>query len=808
MVFILAAATVLLVHMTSEAHSEGPGASAAVQVLKEPDTSDVFLSNDRIRVHFLYGKPQMGRFPIGYTSYNVEIRDGDAWVSMAQVPYFTAYSYRSGWGRDWLHYVVPKETAIHQDGDAATVVFSETQRDLDRKVWHFTFSFTLRPGAQAVETEYAAQVEERAELLLFWGPKLHAGAGSFGAEKGEALFPGLEYLGPGERSSAMWALAPDARLHFVPHPAKITIPLMAVIQGGHMIGLRWDPMQHWHGDSTCPSAVFASPNWIEGEQNHLMGIFLPSVPDYVPENGLRAHTPFVLEAGDRVILRAELFAGSAAHATDAVDLWLADQRGFPEPRPAPRSFDADLDASVRVLADKLWNDEAGGWPSDYGGKAAPNPAAAASLVKAIPFLEDDALIQRVRNQAEQVAKKTADLPLALRMGPLDKALAVLRTRIEELLERQHPDGSWGHVRTEAEEGGLAGLMGPPSPGYIASEDQRTQGITARTLAQVMEYALITDDEKAIEAGLKGIADLDRYSIPFVYSTAECPPSPSVHGAYFGLRSCLIAYRITGDKQYLDRAVYWAKTGLPFIYLWTFAARPVAYGQVHTAEKTFVAGEVLYGNTLRDPMLYGTLYGYGSSQFMHHWYGLLVHWIGLVYARDLHVLARHDDTLPWDIVSKGILVSGMWQNFDKDPFTGHLPDAFSVERWVPSGPAFTPFQHLTALTGCIYDKLDTETVIVRDGARRCHVTSSVAVTGVDLDGGILRFGITDPGCTACRAVVSGLEEDLAVSVDGQPIERKDNLELAEECWSRDPAGLVLVKVRQTGKPRQIAIRPAQ
>ena len=35
---------------------------------------------------------------------------------------------------------------------------------------------------------------------------------------------------------------------FAPTPAKITIPLMCIVQGGRMVGLMWNPMQKWYGE--------------------------------------------------------------------------------------------------------------------------------------------------------------------------------------------------------------------------------------------------------------------------------------------------------------------------------------------------------------------------------------------------------------------------------------------------------------------------------------------------------------------------------------------------------------------------------
>ena len=188
---------------------------------------------------------------------------------------------------------------------------------------------------------------------------------------------------------------------------------------------------------------------------------------------------------------------------------------------------------------------------------------------------------------------------------------------------------------------------------------------------------------------------------------------------------------------LEKAVYWAKTGLPFIYLWALPAREVTSGYIHCARKLYVEGGQLYKDTKRNPMLYGGLYGYGSSQFSHHWYGIIVDWIPLVYARDLVELARYDHTLPWERVADGILTSALWQAYDQPPYAGFLPDAFSLDSWTPSGPAFSPGMLLENLmTIQLGREWTPQSVIVRDGDLRCHITSVARVENARLVSGNL------------------------------------------------------------------------
>ncbi len=769
---------------------------------KDPTTHEVVLGNDTVRVRFPWETARFEQFPNGYTGYILEMCKDGQWVQMAVSPYFSAFTYRSGWGRHFHHYVIPRSAEVSQDNEKARVVFKETLTDLDRGSWFFEASFEVRPGSPFVETTYTMKVDTERDVFLFDGPRLHVGEGSFGDAMDEALFPGIEYLQKGERSSHMAALAPEVRINLVPPPAKITIPLMAIYNEGCVAGLMWDPMKPWLGSHTCPSALFASPNWLEDQPNHLMGLFLPSVPDYVAENSMSAHTPVTLKAGETMRLESALFAAPASSSADAVDLWLQRRGGLPAPSKTPYSYLEQINEHARILVDDSWNKKGDGWFWDYDGKPSYNAGVASALAKALPFIEDKKLAERTIERIQVVAKDAAYLPLSFRWGNLARAMEANHSFAHTLIDSQKEDGSWVHNQTKDAELGLFWLMAPPNPPYIVKDGERSQGISARRASEVLEYALLANDPAALAAGLRGIEDMNRYTVPYVYDNDECPQAPSLHGSYCGMRACLLAYRITENPTYLEQAKRWAKTGLPFVYMWSFGPREVETGHIHAEKKFFLKGKDLYKNTKRDPMLYGALYGYGSSQYMFPWYGVLVQWIGFEYAEDLARLAKYDTSFPWKTVSDGLISSAMWQAFDKKPYAGYFPDAFSTERWMPSGPAFSPAALMETMFLTNFDVADWDTTIVRNENARFHITSSKCAGDAAISGGMLRFTLDDPACTHVRAVVTDLPPTAQITVDGQALPQVEDLESVEEGWQRNPYGLALLKVCQKEKPRAI------
>ncbi len=777
-----------------------------VTAYRDQETGDVVMANDLIRLHFHHGRPRFGTFPDGYTGYTLEAKDGDKWLSAASAPCFTAGAYATYWGRDFLDYALPKECVIDKHPDAATATFTQDLELGDWVAWRLTFSFTLTAQRPVVDVVYQAEVLRGRELLLFWGPRIHVGEGSFGADKDEALFPGLEHLQGQEQSSDIWSLAPDLKLNYAPHPAKITIPLMAVRKGHFVVGMMWNPNQKWYKDMTCPTAVFASPNWIERKENHLMGLFVPTIPDNVAENSLRAYRPVTIEEGGLITISAKLFAAFAADVVDAIDLYLAEYGGLPEVAPRPMDDRAALELLVRGLVD-CWSPEARGWPWTIAAPPIPHAKTLSTLLNAKPLLNDAALSRKVEEMTAAALKKQPilDLDLALRLGGVEKILDDWTLRAGRMVQEQHVDGSWGASPGPIGEEGLAVWNAPPDPGYIGLEGERSQGITAAALAWLTSYVLITHDAGVFRACVHGFEDLDQYIVPYCFYSEECPRAVSLHGSQAGLRACLNAYRVTNDRKWLDKAVFWAKSGMQFIYLWSLPPRETKTGHIHSNNPALLAGSDLYTDTVRAPMLYASLYGYGSSQFQHHWFGLPVQWIGLAFADDIWDLARHDQSLDWLRVADGLCNSCLWMTFDKAPYMGFYPDAFSLITWAPSGPAITPANLLRTFLRCKYDMDDERTVIVREEDRSFHLTAAARIGDEAVRDGVLSFTLDDPGWTHCRAIVTDLPEDALICVDDSELARVQALEESEEGWVRSANKLVILKVRQGSAPRRVTIK---
>ncbi|MCL6519404.1 MAG: hypothetical protein K6T99_06190 [Armatimonadetes bacterium] len=540
----------------------------------------------------------------------------------------------------------PKNAQIEMQNGKPAVIFTTTQ-NLGTSPCKFRWSFTLDTLKPIINASHSMTAEKNIDIVCFFGPTVYVGDGGFGSKKSDGLFPGLEYLLT-EASSGTENVSPPANLRIVPHPNKITIPFMAIRYGSVLVSLEWDPLQKWDGASNRPAAVFASPNFIDGQENHKIGLFVPSVPEWTQENKLTADKPYKLTAGNSLTLSADIIVRTnSTSIIDAVDEWIS-RHGIPSITPIEKK-----PSDVMLLCDKafletIWDPEAKGWKHTNTSPPSFDARIANYLLRKTMYVMDPqrkkAYSDVVQAAIEKAGRENMDLEVALLAGEVDSALKRMAERANFLMSKQRHDGSWPFEPDEKHS--VLGKAGDTSSGYSAAN-----------AVQLLEYALITCDTKATEAGLKAIKYLDTQKRPEGAQTWELQLHvPDILAAAHLVRAYTMAYQITNDKKHLERAVYWAKTGLPFVYLWNAPDRPI--------------------------MRYGTIPVFGATWFDGMpWFGNCVQWCGMVYAYSLARLSDFDQTLPWQEIAKGIFFCGAQQQeyaTQKYPNeAGMYPDAFSV-----------------------------------------------------------------------------------------------------------------------------------
>ncbi|MBP6964182.1 MAG: hypothetical protein KBC96_07240 [Armatimonadetes bacterium] len=586
------------------------------------------LQNPKLRILFL-------RSGDAFAAWTANIPKGDGWEQVASGSFGRLVT---GEGEEQV--LRPIES--HNDADSVTL---NLRKKVGNSSCSFEWVFKMEPDRPNVSISHSVKTDKPLDIGHFSGPMVCAGDGGFGARKDEGLFPGLEYLLT-EQSSGTEFVHPPDNLRTVPHPNKVTIPLMAIRNGSTLVTLEWDPLQKWAAGTDRPASVFASPNFLDGQENHLMGIFAPSVPDYTPENRVVADRPFRLEAGNSLRLEATLGVRSeSATILDAVGEWVA-RHGVPEPPETGLKPYEMMNLSEEAFLGTAWIKDKAGWNHTITGPVSFD-AMIANYLYARNNRTYDAKkseeIAAVVNPAIEAVR--ADLPLstALYAGDVPAALTRAFAHAESLIKSQREDGSWAYTPDKEHE-----VFGTPG--------DTSSGLTALRSKELLEHALITGDATARDAGLKGLAFLDTTARPEGAQTWELPLHvPDILASAHLVTAYLNGYRITDEKRYLDRAVYWAKSGLPFVYLWSAADQPI--------------------------MRYGTIPVFGSTWYdKQPWFGVIVQWCGLEYGYALDKLAEHDSSMPWKQIARGILHCAVQQQqYTKKEYpqnAGMYPDAFS------------------------------------------------------------------------------------------------------------------------------------
>ena len=201
-------------------------------------------------------------------------------------------------------------------------------------------------------------------------------------------------------------------------------------------------------------------------------------------------------------------------------------------------------------------------------------------------------------------------------------------------------------------------------------EKQAIGVTANVALRILDAARLTGDENLLQDGCKALEGMERFNgtVPRGGETWEIPlHTPDIVAAGQATEAYLLGYELTGDHRYLERAINWAWSGVPFIYL-SDPVGPEGVGR------------------------YATIAVFGATQWHDPlWIGLPVQWCGLTYAYPLWRLAQYDPSGPWKQLAEGITISAMQQQQPANAgnLTGLLPDSFALRTQTRRAPFINP-----------------------------------------------------------------------------------------------------------------------
>jgi hypothetical protein len=421
------------------------------------------------------------------------------------------------------------------------------------------------------------------------GPVVRA----LGAFQGGVL-AGVEYLGRGDASSSPLDANPPKHLRYAPDPLHMTLPLASLVSDRAAVAMTWTDM--------ALQPLYATPNFFDGTSDHRMAL-----------RGTKIEATLLV---DRLPVEETI-------------AWAVAKHGLPPLPKPPRTVEAQWALCLKALGGPPLKTEAGWghcaedhWPRH-------------------PFADMGSTICRLTGNIPELTRlvpggsHVTNESIYFVTGRAAEWKARHEQQVRGLIAQQRPDGSYRY-------------NGPFAKGHF---EDTANGVCARPAALLLEYARLTGDPKALEAGLRTLDYMKRFDVPRGAQVWEIPlHTPDQLASAYGVWAYVRGFELSGKKEYLAEARRWALSGIPFVYLW--GRYPI--------------------------MLYATPPVFGATNWeAPMWIGLPVQWVGGVYAYALTMLAPHDKSVDWNHLARGILISAEQQQYPDGPWAGLLPDSVTL-----------------------------------------------------------------------------------------------------------------------------------
>ncbi|NLV73702.1 MAG: hypothetical protein GXY52_03305 [Chloroflexi bacterium] len=427
------------------------------------------------------------------------------------------------------------------------------------------------------------------KLNYLRGPWLRVGADSFGTDKVDAIFPGIEWLRGEEWSSGTdWFAYPEA-LRVTPHPHKVSFPCLAISHGGVGLGLCYQPDSvQTVSTSGYPSnllryvqPVFASPNFVDRRNDHLLGLMWPSVRQGLAENALSADgMPIVSQ--QQLAFDAQI-AVVKGDSLDVITEWVKET-GMPEPGKPRWPWEEAYQRIIEAYDTHLWL-PGEGWAtgSFYRGKGdlyvpecvrgyidkGADAALAARLKEKVTWVEGELA------KPENVREPDLNGMLARPEGAMIHHPELTEQLADQLVALQTPEGDFPYDPNGRHTTGLISSAAYWRPiGHVG--DSAIDLVAVAVLGLIEAHKRLRKDSylTAIRRGLEFGLRFDR---PEGGDWWETPlNAPNLLAAGNAAIAYYLGYELFDEPAYKARAVRWIRSVLPFTYLWQPIDQPMLY----------------------------------------------------------------------------------------------------------------------------------------------------------------------------------------------------------------------------------------
>lgn len=435
------------------------------------------------------------------------------------------------------------------------------------------------------------------------GPWLRVGEAEFGTAKDDAIFPGIEWAIDDEWSSGSdWFKYPWSE-RFVPHPYKVTSPVMALSHEGTGIGLAWNPHQtvtRWFNyRGHRPQPVFAVPNFIDRMNHSLMGLMVPDASNEGAENQVYAELPLELRIDQAIQFDAEIWLSRGNSLEVLVD-WVK-RHGLPEPPPPRWPLPEALERIAAAYNTHFWHDNEG-----FGIRQVPGQVSPHVPVFLDRFVKENAgtpLAEQLRTKIAWCRSRQASGSSA----PDDREQALARGHA--LLALQQPDGSFpfdpdGRHYMKDDFVVARSFIEPMGLGGDTALD-----LCVTPVLELLQLADVTGEDAFREGAKKAL----EYCMPMTRPEGgdfwETPlHAPNLLAAGHAALAYYAGYQALGDERYKRKAIYWIRSILPFTHLWHPADVPMLYN----TKPCLCSSDWYFANWVRDHVQWEVLQVFAAS----------------------------------------------------------------------------------------------------------------------------------------------------------------------------------------------------
>jgi len=595
--------------------------------------------------------------------------------------------------------------------------------------------------------------------------------------RADGLFPGLEWLTRGELSSDDTDIAIDHedRIRYVPHPNKVTIPLMSVRSDRDLcVALLWDAHHPWDGTKDRLQPIFASPDRFSGRAGHLMGLMVPHVDAGLRENERLATDPYFLKEGATLeISCAVMVLPRSKDALVAMDTWFQLFQPDPVLAPPRGSYADQVAFSMKAYTKSLLLSHEEGWLPFLGGpsiwrKPSHNPQFAFDLLQCSRFAgtvpERNAWSNLAMDQMRRGNQRPSAEDLGFGSGYMVQTLQALAHHAYQTIDRMEQDGSWRFDANYQDQGVFKGMDYHELGQHGALE----LGLLARNVYEILRYCRLSGDWNAYEACKKTLDLMTTFEIPRAAQVWEVPVhSPDILAAADAIDAFLEAYRLTRETRWLAEAQRWARAGLPFVYVWNEEGKPW--------------------------MRFGSIPVFGATWMQHSWFGVLVQWNGLRYAYALLKLSEYDPgpkcgPLTWEDMARGLTHSAMYQQSMEEDKMALWPDAIHTVTCVRADWDFAPRQILKNVYTLVGREEEPQSVIWREKNGNVHLSTCAKILAARKSSDQVKASLQYPEGNHGSTVLAGITKPIKVEIDGkESLEVHDDLEAIQSdhpCWLYD------------------------